>query len=246
MVLNGSEDWWDNESMSYAYLYLDVLGGKSSSNIFCDTLKVGTSFEGDIFTGTVGLGIHYNDTNRTDLAGLKAWLEANPTTVVYQLAQEEVYECTNLDLITYAGETNLIVNSGAIQPKLELKVHSNISNIVKLLQEKASILESDINEYMISQNRSQLDATYKSDSVTFKIDYVNSSKNMTNDYSEDLYNLILDNILVGKDNYNYNHMFNLIMDYASWNKITWEQFDELVLLMDLQHNPIEELPEELN
>lgn len=41
-------------------------------------------------------------------------------------------------------------------------------------------------------------------------------------------------------------MFNLIMDYASWNKITWEQFDELVLLIDLQHNPIEELPEELN
>ena len=63
-------------------------------------------------------------------------------TVVYQLAQEDVYECTNLDLITYCGETNLIVNSGAIQPNLELKVLSNVSNVVKLLQEKVSVLEN--------------------------------------------------------------------------------------------------------
>ena len=77
-----------------------------------------------------------------DLNGFKAWLQANPTTVVYQLAQEEVYECTNLDLITYSGETNLIVNSGAIQPRITLKVLSNVSNVVKLLQEKVSVLEN--------------------------------------------------------------------------------------------------------
>ena len=77
-----------------------------------------------------------------DVAGFKQWLQANPTTVVYQLAQEEVYECTNLDLITYNGETNLIVNSGAIQPRINLKVLSNVSNVVKLLQEKVSVLEN--------------------------------------------------------------------------------------------------------
>ena len=77
-----------------------------------------------------------------NLAGFKAWLQANNVTVVYQLAQEEVYECTNLDLITYQNETNLIVNSGAIQPKITLKVLSNVSNVVKLLQEKVSILEN--------------------------------------------------------------------------------------------------------
>ena len=49
-------------------------------------------------------------------AKLLEYLGKNNLTVVYQLAQEEVYECTNLDLITYNGETNLIVNSGAIQP----------------------------------------------------------------------------------------------------------------------------------
>ena len=77
-----------------------------------------------------------------DVQGFKLWLQANPVTVVYQLAQEEVYECTNLDLITYPKETNLIVNSGAIQPKITLKVLSNVSNVVKFLQEKVSILEN--------------------------------------------------------------------------------------------------------
>ena len=40
-------------------------------------------------------------------------------------------------------------------------------------------------------------------------------------------------------------MFTIILDYASWNQISWEQFDILVGLMDMQHNPpIEEIPTE--
>ena len=66
----------------------------------------------------------------------------NGLTVVYQLAQEEVYECSNIDLMTYSGETNYIINSGAISPKSLLKVHNNISNVVKILQEKVSLLEN--------------------------------------------------------------------------------------------------------
>ena len=65
----------------------------------------------------------------------------NGLVVVNQLAQEEVYECTNIDLITYANETNYIVNSGAIVPRTTLKVHNNISNVVSLLQKKVSLLE---------------------------------------------------------------------------------------------------------
>ena len=96
-------------------------------------------------------------------------------------------------------------------------------------------------KYMITQNRMQLASTYSADSVTFKVDYALCSEEV--EYNEDLYNLILDNILVGKDNYNYDKMFNMILDYASWNQISWEQFDILVGLMDIQHNPpIEEIP----
>ena len=79
----------------------------------------------------------------------KTWLQANPTTVVYQLTQEEVYECTNIDLITYANETNYVVNSGAITPKSTLKVMCNINNVVRELQQKVSNLENYIQHVMI-------------------------------------------------------------------------------------------------
>ena len=179
-----------------------------------------------------------------DVAGFKQWLQANNVTVVYQLAQEKVYECTNIDLITYANETNFIVESGVLSPRTTLKVHSNISNVVSLLQKKVSLLESNMTKYMITQNRLQLSSTHSADSVTFKVDYTVCSENMSQEnYDTDLYNLILNNILVGKDNYDYDHMFNIIMDYASWSQISWDQFDILVGLMDIQHNPpIEEIP----
>ena len=166
------------------------------------------------------------------------------TTTVKPLSQEKVYECTNIDLITYNGETNFIVESGAITPKTTLKVHNNISNVVSLLQKKVSLLESNVTSYMTTQNRLMLASRYNSDAVSFKVDYAVCSENMSQEnYDTDLYNLILNNILVGKDNYDYNHMFNIIMDYASWSQISWDQFDILVGLMDIQHNPpIEEIP----
>ena len=94
------------------------------------------------FAKSCGISIAKSKLSTQDVAGFKQWLQANNVTVVYQLEQEEVYECTNLDLITYSGETNLIVNSGAIQPRITLKVLSNVSNVVKLLQEKVSVLEN--------------------------------------------------------------------------------------------------------
>ena len=98
--------------------------------------------EGVRINNGVQIRINKSKLSTQDVTGFKQWLQANNVTVVYQLAQEEVYVCTNLDLITYNGETNLIVNSGAIQPRITLKVLSNVSNVVKLLQEKVSVLEN--------------------------------------------------------------------------------------------------------
>ena len=81
-----------------------------------------------------------------DLDSFKAWLQANPTTVVYQLAEEEVYECTNIDLITYQNETNLLVKSGVLNPKVTLKVKKGIGNVVTMLQNKVAMLEDLVNK----------------------------------------------------------------------------------------------------
>ena len=171
-----------------------------------------------------------------DVAGFKQWLQANNVTVVYQLAQEEVYELTPLHLDSYANETLILCNSGVISPKMEFSITSHINELVKAYGERVNLLEEKVYQYMIAQNRMQLASTYSADSVTFKVDYFSLCGDEEN-YDEDLYNLILNNILVGKDNYDYDKMFTMILDYASWNQISWEQFDILVGLIDMQHNP---------
>lgn len=262
VVLNGSEsDTAEMYSISDTTMQFNIRFDKhnlSSRVCINDKFLLKTDF-----TDTISEGIQMNSSgggrivirilksklSTQDVQGFKQWLQTNNVTVVYQLAQEKVYECANIDLITYANETSYIVECGAIVPRTTLKVHNNISNVVSLLQKKVSLLESNITNYMITQNRMQLASTYSADSVTFKVDYALCSEEV--EYNEDLYNLILNNILVGKDNYDYDKMFAMILDYASWNQISWEQFDILVGLMDMQHNPpvedeiVEEIPNEI-
>ena len=134
-------------SLNGEFLRYDIqLNANSSAGVICDrfiydknTLKEKITHINDAL---LVVFIDKSKIASQDVQGFKQWLQTNNVTVVYKLAQEEVYECTNLDLITYPNETNLIVNSGAIQPKITLKVLSNVSNVVKLLQEKVSVLEN--------------------------------------------------------------------------------------------------------
>ena len=150
VVLNGSENWSIILSLTKdntLFYHLSSDDGKNSIEAMCDKFEYYSQtdvVDYECFRYHTGFQIRINKTKLStqDVAGFKAWLQANPTTVVYKLAKEEVYECTNLDLITYSGETNLIVNSGAIQPRITLKVLNNVSNVVKLLQEKVSVLEN--------------------------------------------------------------------------------------------------------
>ena len=159
VVLNGSEsDWvWHNADGNRTTIGMELsIENKFSEqnsgviDIICDKL---TSISADDShnKNLVGIASRHqlirlrldpSVVGGNDVPSMQNWLKANPTTVVYRLAQEEVYECTNIDLMTYSNETNYIVNSGAISPKSLLKVHNNISNVVKILQEKVSLLEN--------------------------------------------------------------------------------------------------------
>ena len=150
VVLNGSENWTLHSinSNNIANFFLDNIHHKTDIVPIADKLKPQTSSiaetvdEGILFAGGISVYIRKYISNCGDLQSFKQWLQANNVTVVYQLAEEKVYECTNIDLITYANETNYIVESGAIVPRSTLKVHNNISNVVKILQEKVSLLEN--------------------------------------------------------------------------------------------------------
>ena len=157
------------------------------------------------------------------------------TTTVKPLSQEKIYECTNIDLITYANETNFIVESGVLSPRTTLKVHSNISNVVSLLQKKVSLLENNVTSYMTTQNRLMLASRYNADTVSFKVDVASFSD--TFEYDNDLYELILNNILVGKDNYNREYIENLTRFYWMDFVISDEMYSTLFEIIEEQHNP---------
>ena len=257
VVLNGSENWNINSGTtneSYIRFSLNLNCSVGTLGVFSNVFPNNgdTNIKETIFTyrnsnqqtGVIVICINKTKLSSQDVTGFKQWLQTNNVTAVYQLAQEEVCELAPLHLDSYANETLILCDSGAISPKMEFSITSHINELVKAYGERVNLLEEKVYKYMVTQNRMQLASTYSADSVTFKVDYFSLCGDEEN-YDEDLYNLILNNILVGKDNYNYDKMFTIILDYASWNQISWEQFDILVGLMDMQHNPpVEELPTE--
>ena len=159
-VLNGSENWVLNSSITptFTTVYTRIPGLKAgNSPLVSDkfiNLTVVPSYDTEFIKvgGSANLmyiNINPNKLSTQDVAGFKQWLQTNNVTVVYQLAEEEVYECTSIDLMTYKNETNYIVTAGAITPKSTLKVMCNINNVVRELQQKVSNLENYIQHVMI-------------------------------------------------------------------------------------------------
>ena len=108
------------------------------------------------------------------------------TKTVKKNSSEKVYECTNIDLITYANETNYIIECGAITPKSTFEIHCNISNVVSMLQRKASISESNL---LTSNGGGNGDHTHSNLSVLnnitqTKVNEWNSKADSTHSHSE--------------------------------------------------------------
>lgn len=156
VVFNGSENGWSirtDREMEDTQMFTCNIGGDFVTN-GNDINLISDKFNSTLDTfaknvegfyrvsGYIYIRILKSKLSTQDVAGFKSWLQANPITVVYQIAQEKIYECTNIDLMTYSGETNYIINSGAISPKSLLKVHNNLANVVKILQEKVNLLEN--------------------------------------------------------------------------------------------------------
>lgn len=262
VVLDGSENWKyhsSKENTSFFQLVVNNFNLPTNDNIIAPIINDkfknvagNTGFNNDIeciyLDSRKNLSIRMSKSKleTQDVAGFKKWLQANPVTVVYQLHEEKVYECTNIDLITYANETNYIVKSGVLSPKTTLKVHSNIGNVVNLLQKKVSLLESNINGYMVTQNRLQLNSTYSADQSNFRINVsVVNGREFEVELDYDLLKLIKANVLVGRDNYDRIKIEEILDFYVGIGKIDYCMWDEIWLIMELQHNPpIEEAPQD--
>lgn len=155
VVLNGAESWtfvptYTDETYLTAYISLDTLRQNTIaiSNNFTyitggfEQLK--ENFCVSSTTQRFYFKILKSKLTSQDVTGFKTWLSQNPVTVVYQLVTEEVYECVNLDLDSYEGETSVIVDSGAISPKLTFKISSHIGNTINVLKDRINYLEDKV------------------------------------------------------------------------------------------------------
>lgn len=105
-----------------------------------------TAFE-DYFT----IRIEKSKLSTQDVEGFKAWLKANPTTIVYQLATptvEIVENCIDIDLDTYQEKTYFnILNS--IPGTLDFKVPSNIGSSLQNLAKEVNNMWDVINNLLV-------------------------------------------------------------------------------------------------
>jgi hypothetical protein len=169
-----------------------------------------------------------------DVQGFKQWLQANPTTVVYQLAEEKIYECTNIDLITYANETNYIVECGAIAPKSTLKVHNNISNVVSLLQKKVSLLESNVKASQEVQDMMILETDMRMldielalmEFIPMKLNLLGGSDMLR---SATYFNFLKNHII--NETYEKEYLENVMNKYLATGRINQDEYDELYKML---------------
>ena len=245
VVLNGSE-FWELISSSDSQDIIGFNGGglTTSSNslgVVCDkfpTIKAhgeSANFE-NIFlpiSTRMQIRILKSKLSTQDVAGFKQWLQANPVTVAYQLAEEKVYECTNIDLITYENETNYIVNCGAISPKSILKVHNNISNVVKILQEKVNLLESNIKASQEVQDMMILETDMRMLDIELALmEFMPMTLNLGGSNmlrSATYFNFLKNHII--NETYEKEYLENVINKYLATGRINQDEYDELYKML---------------
>lgn len=105
-----------------------------------------TAFE-DYFT----IRIEKSKLSTQDVEGFKAWLKANPTTIVYQLATpvvEVVDGLIDIDLDTYQEKTYFSIEN-SLPGTLDFKVPSNIASIVQNTAREVNNIWDVINNLLV-------------------------------------------------------------------------------------------------
>ena len=155
------------------------------------------------------------------------------TTTVKPLSQEKVYECTNIDLITYANETNYIVECGAIVPRSTLKVHNNISNVVSLLQKKVSLLESNVKASQEVQDMMILETDMRMLDIELALmEFAPMKLNLGGSdmlRSATYFNFLKNHII--NETYEKEYLENVMNKYLATGRINQDEYDELYKML---------------
>lgn len=156
VVLNGSESIYTmnivGANTNYASIHIPRMRVSNNLPLVCDKFKCEAYASSKdyeyIYTWVISnnpyVYINFSKDKGTTKEEFKQWLQTNNVTIVYQLAEEEVYELAPLHLDSYANETLILCNSGAISPKMEFSITSHINNLVLSNTKRINALEEKV------------------------------------------------------------------------------------------------------
>lgn len=259
IILNGSENWEIHGNISVSNRTTVVLPFKGvrnqcsvfTTNLQCDKLRPtyrdnvpnlpnSIAFHSNKYVNSttynawISLTIDNRLLQSTDVTGVKNWLASNtPTIVLPRLGKDVEYECSPIDLQTYSGNTYMYLNIGAIKPKIETRLSSDIGNTLQLMNEKISTLESQVIDNYVFDSILLLQSIYSSDVAKLQLDIAttNNLEACNNDYSNDLYILLKEVILFGKGSIDDLYLETIIDFYTMVGVISFDTADELFTLL---------------
>ena len=251
VVLNGTHSTFNVSSIEdseyirwYKSINTIIPDAKIGGQIICDSFEnkpytelekrtcegIGLKAQSPCDLGITVLNTRYSATTGVEL---NSQLALKPITFIYQLAQEKVYECTNIDLITYANETNYVVESGAIVPKSTLKVHNNIANVVSLLQKKVSLLESNIKASQEVQDMMILETDMRMLDIELALmEFISMKLNLGGSdmlRSATYFNFLKNHII--NETYEKEYLENVMNKYLATGRINQDEYDELYKML---------------
>lgn len=146
-----------NTKVYRALLDVPLKDNKSGGKVFCDRFNSYANWELD--EEECYVSINNTEGNAVCLKILKtrlentmtkekllAWLDANPTTIVYELATPIITELPNFNPQTYKGENALVVNSGVIQCDASFDVCEGIRSELDTVKDKVSSIYDTVVE----------------------------------------------------------------------------------------------------
>lgn len=125
---------------------------KLHTPVICDKFKYvdGTPDEESITSGnSIAITIPKSKLSTQDIVGFKAWLKDNNVTVVYQLKEEEIFDCIDLSLNSFNNETSVFTNS-SIPHKLTVTQKQGLKARVETLEQEMKFLYDNFN-YALKQ-----------------------------------------------------------------------------------------------
>jgi hypothetical protein len=169
-VLDGSENWWkgtlhSNENFNDFRTRMNSLVNKNQANGLCDRFVYKSSNGGD-WIGIEEAVMLYTHTDITEaifsmpvskfnnLETFKQWLQVNPTTIYYELAEPTIHQLDQNRIYSFKDTTH-ITSDNLIAPRITTNVLTNSNALISHLKGENLALTNEVSTLSLRNRETQ-------------------------------------------------------------------------------------------